>query len=99
LSGIAPESIAGPHFGIGRLLYYRQIGREGPGFLNVATYAGVSLEVGNVWQERKHASLDSTLRDASIFLGLDTLIGPLYLAAGVDNGGETAFYLFLGRPF
>ena len=43
--------------------------------------------------------LDSTLRDASIFLGLDTLIGPLYLAAGVDNGGETAFYLFLGRPF
>ena len=99
LSGIAPESIAGPHFGIGRLLYYRQIGREGPGFLNVATYAGVSLEVGNVWQERKDASLDSTLRDASIFLGLDTLIGPLYLAAGVDNGGETAFYLFLGRPF
>jgi NTE family protein len=99
LSGIAPESIAGPHFGIARLLYYRQIGREGPGFLNVATYAGVSLEVGNTWQERKDASFDSTLRDASVYLGLDTLIGPLYLAAGVDNGGETAFYLFLGRPF
>jgi NTE family protein len=99
LSGIAPESIAGPHFGIARLLYYRQIGREGPGFLNVATYAGVSLEIGNVWQERADASMDSTLRDASLYLGLDTLIGPLYIAAGVDNGGETAFYLFLGRPF
>ena len=99
LSGIAPESIAGPHFGIARLLYYRQIGREGPGFLNVATYAGISLEVGNVWQERSESSFDSTLKDASVYLGLDTLIGPLYLAAGVDNGGETAFYLFLGRPF
>jgi NTE family protein len=99
LSGIAPESIAGPHFGIARLLYYRQIGREGPGFLNVATYAGISLEIGNVWQERADASVDSTLRDASLYLGLDTLIGPLYFAAGVDNGGETAFYLFLGRPF
>ena len=99
LSGITPESIAGPHFGIARLLYYRQVGREGPGFLNVATYAGLSLEVGNVWQESADANLDATRRDASVFLGLDTLIGPLYLAAGVDNGGETAFYLFLGRPF
>ncbi len=99
LSGLAPESIAGPHFGIARLLYYRQIGREGPGFLNVPTYAGASLEFGNVWQERADASTSTALKDASVFLGLDTLIGPLYLAAGVDNGGETAFYLFLGRPF
>ena len=99
LSGIPPESIAGPHFGIARLLYYRQVGREGPGFLDVATYAGLSLEIGNVWQERADASFDSTIEAGSVFLGLDTLIGPLYLAAGVDNGGETAFYLFLGRPF
>ena len=99
LSGIPRESIAGPHFGIARLLYYRQIGREGPGFLNVPTYAGVSLELGNVWQERTDVSLDSAIKAGSVYLGLDTLIGPLYLAAGLDNGGETAFYLFLGRPF
>jgi len=99
LSGIAAESIAGPHFGIARLIYYRQIGREGPGFLNVPTYAGVSLEIGNVWQERADAGVSSALKDASLFLGLDTLVGPLYLAAGVDDGGDTAFYLFMGRPF
>ncbi len=99
LSGIAPESIAGPHVGIARLIYYRQIGREGPGFLNVPTYAGVSLEAGNVWAERSDASFSSALKDASVFLGLDTLIGPLYLAAGVDDRGDTAFYLFMGRPF
>lgn len=99
LSGIPPQSIAGPHFGIARLFYYRQIGREGPGFLNVPTYAGLSLEAGNVWQQRTDASLDSAIKAGSVFLGLDTLIGPLYLAAGVDNSGETAFYLFLGRPF
>ncbi len=99
LSGIAADSIAGPHVGIARLIYYRQIGREGPGFLNVPTYAGVSLEIGNVWKERAAASVSSALKDASLFLGLDTLIGPLYLAAGVDDGGETAFYLFMGRPF
>jgi NTE family protein len=99
LSGLAPESIAGPHFGIARAIYYRQIGREGPGFLNVPTYAGLSFEVGNVWAERTDASWSSALKDASLFLGLDTLVGPLYLAAGFDDGGETAFYLFMGRPF
>jgi NTE family protein len=99
LSGLGPDSIAGPHFGIARLVYYRQIGREGPGFLNVPTYAGMSFEVGNVWEERADASWNSALKDASLFLGLDTLIGPLYLAAGFDDGGDTAFYLFMGRPF
>jgi NTE family protein len=99
LSGLAPQSIAGPHYGIARLIYYRQIGREGPGFLNVPTYAGLSFEVGNIWEERADASWNSALKDASLFLGLDTLVGPLYLAAGFDDGGETAFYLFMGRPF
>ena len=99
VSGLAPDSIAGPYFGIARLLYYRQIGRAGPGFLTVPTYAGVSLEVGNTWLDSSEASFSNTSKDASIFLGLDTLLGPLYLGAGYDTAGETAFYLFMGRPF
>lgn len=99
LSGLRQESLSGPHFGIARLLYYRQIGRPGPGFLNVAAYAGLSAEVGNVWDVRTDASFGSARKDASIFLGLDTFFGPLYLAAGFDDERETAFYLFLGRPF
>ncbi len=99
LSGLSPMSISGPHFGIGRLIYYRQIGRQGPGVLDVPVYAGVSAEIGNVWQTRDEASIRSSFKDGSVFLGLDTLIGPLYLATGFDNGGNTAFYLFLGRTF
>lgn len=99
LSGLAPTSISGPHFGIARLIYYRQISRDGPGFLDVPVYAGLSLEAGNVWQERRDAGFGATKRDGSLFLGLDTLLGPLYLAAGFDDGGRTAFYLFLGRTF
>lgn len=99
LSGLRPNSLSGPHFGIARLLYYKQIGREGPGFLDVPVYAGVSFEVGNVWQQRNDASFSSAFKDGSVFLGLDTLIGPLYFGAGFDDGGDTAFYLFLGRPF
>lgn len=99
LSGIKADSITGSHFGISRLLLYRQIGRGGPGFLDVPVYLGLSLEAGNVWQKRSDASFGDTRKDASLFLGLDTPIGPVYLATGFEEGGSEAFYLFLGRTF
>jgi NTE family protein len=100
LSGLTADSVAGPHYGIARALYYRQIGRgDRPGLLNVPVYAGLSMEIGNTWGERSQASFNNTRKDGSLFLGLDTFLGPLYLAVGYDTDGETAFYLFMGRPF
>ena len=58
-----------------------------------------SLEVGNVWVTRSDVSFDSARRDAALFFGADTYIGPVYLATGYDERGVTAFYLFLGRSF
>jgi len=34
----------------------------------------------------------------SLFAGLDTYIGPLFIGAGFGEGGESSFYLFLGTP-
>jgi NTE family protein len=99
LSGLREYSLLGPDFGIARLLYYRQIGRGGPGYLDVPTYLGLSLEMGNVWQSRSEASFSNTQKDASVFLGMDTFLGPLYVATGFDDHGHEAFYLFLGRTF
>jgi NTE family protein len=99
LSGLRANSLLGPNFGIARLLYYRQIGRGGPGYFDVPTYLGASLEAGNVWQSRSAASFANTQKDASVFLGMDTLLGPLYIATGFDQHGSQAFYLFLGRTF
>ncbi|MBK7250254.1 MAG: patatin-like phospholipase family protein [Gammaproteobacteria bacterium] len=99
LSGIAPASIAGPHFGIVRALYYRKLSRGEASILNVPTYAGMSLETGDVWERRRDASFGHARRSASLFLGLDTLVGPVYLGTGFDFAGKTAYYLFLGRTF
>ena len=99
LSGIAPDSISGNDFAIARLLYYRQIGSGGEGFLNVPAYLGLSYEVGNVWESRSDASFSGARHNGSLFLGLDTLIGPVYLGAGIGEQGDDAFYLFLGRTF
>lgn len=98
LSGLRVNSLTGPDFGIARMLLYRQIGRGGPGYLDVPTYLGMSLEAGSVWQQRRDF-FRTTEKDASVFLGLDTLIGPVYLAAGFDEHGNQAWYLFLGRTF
>ena len=99
LSGLRAYSLLGPDFGIARALYYRQIGRGGPGYFDVPTYLGLSLEVGNVWQSRSEASFANTQKDASVFLGMDTFLGPFYIATGFDDHGHQAFYLFLGRTF
>jgi NTE family protein len=98
LSGLTPGFLAGPHYGIGRLIYYRRIGRGGEGVLDLPAYAGVSLEAGNTWLERKDMFSDPRI-NASVFFGLDTPLGPVYLATGYDEGGDKAFYLFLGRTF
>jgi NTE family protein len=99
MSGVTPETLIGPHVAIARGIYYRQIGRGGQGFLNVPVYLGASLEFGNVWDARRDISIDSAKTNGSVFLGLDTLLGPVYFATGFDDGGGSAYYLFLGRTF
>ncbi len=97
LSGLSPDAISGPHFGVGRAIYYRRIGSGQEGLLDVPTYLGVSLELGNVWERRSDASASTALVNGAAFLGFDTFLGPVYLAAGFGEGGDKSFYLLLGR--
>jgi NTE family protein len=99
LSGLPANSIAGPQLAIARLIYLRKIGNGGEGFLDLPAYLGTSLEAGNVWMERSEIGFGSARKDASIFLGLDTPVGPLYVGSGFDQSGHTTYFLFLGRPF
>jgi NTE family protein len=99
LSGLATQSLAGPEFGMVRGIYMRSVGTGGEGILEVPAYVGVSAELGNVWQQRSDMSFGSARRDASLFFGADTYIGPAYLALGYDEGGTMGLYLYLGRTF
>jgi NTE family protein len=99
LSGLPPGFLSGPHFAVARLIYYRQIGRGGSGVLDLPAYIGASIEAGNVWQDRDDASFGDLRKDASLFVGVDTPLGPVFVGAGFDEGGGRAFYLFLGRTF
>jgi len=97
LSGLSPDSISGPHFAVARAIYYRRIGSGEDAFLNVPIYLGASLELGNVWEDRSDISGSSARVNGAAFLGFDTFLGPVYVAAGFDEGGGRSFYLLLGR--
>ncbi len=97
LSGLARGEIAGPHAALAKLVYYRRVGHS-TGLLDTPAYLGISAEAGNVWQTRSEMGFDTMLVNGSIFAGLDTFIGPVYLAAGFAEHGQSNFYLFVGAP-
>jgi NTE family protein len=99
ISGLPPDALAGTQYGIARAILYRRISRGGTGFFEFPAYLGFSLEAGNVWQRREDVELDRLLTGGSLFLGAESPFGPVYLAAGLAEGGERAFYLYLGKTF
>ena len=100
LSGFQRDELSGRHTAVGRLIYYRQI-RSNPlrGLLDASLYYGASLEMGNAWQNSGDISFSNSRTAGSLFVGADTFIGPVYLAGGLAEGGHSALYLFVGRPF
>lgn len=100
LSGFPRDALSGRHTATGRMIYYRQI-RSNPlrGLLEASLYVGGSLEFGNAWQNSHDISFSNTLLAGSIFVGADTFIGPVYFAGGLAEGGHSAMYLFIGRPY
>lgn len=98
LSGLERGALSGPHVGLAKLVYYRRVGNTTGGILDTPIYFGVSAEAGNVWQNRSDIGFDSMIFNGSVFTGIDTFIGPIYLAAGFAEQGRTNFYLFIGTP-
>ena len=65
----------------------------------VDTYVGATAELGGVWRDQDDISLDSSIIAGSLFLGVDTVIGPVFLGYGHAEGGNNGIYLFLGKPW
>ena len=52
------------------------------------------LEAGKVWQKGNDASLDDLLWSGSLYVGLDTHFGPVFVAYGRGEGCRDTWYLF-----
>ena len=94
-SGYRYQELVGRAYALAGVLYRRRAT-----FLNetlgTAIYSGGSLEVGNVYRRVDGTSATGVLFGGSVFLSVDSKIGPIYLAYGRSEGGRYALYLYLG---
>jgi NTE family protein len=99
LSGLQRRQITGDYLGFGALIYHRLMSRP----RGLAPFGGLrvggSLETGNAWRTTAEIAADNLRFSASVFVGLDTLVGPLYTAYGLADGGSGSWYFFLGHVF
>jgi NTE family protein len=95
LSGLSHDQLAGPYATRLGGSYYRRIGD----LALFPAFAGVSLEVGNVWAKRSDISKEGAIIGGSLWAGVQTPVGPAYVGYGKAEGGRSAFYVYLGRVF
>lgn len=95
LSGTLDRELAGQHFGLLEVAFYRRLGDIT--FLPI--YTGFSLETGNNWNRFDDINAEDLTYAGSLFIGADTFIGPLYVAFGGNNRGDRALYFYLGQTF
>ncbi len=96
LSGYKVGELSGQHYGLLTLAYQRRIYRS----KFFPTYAGAALQSGNTWENKSNIDIADMISSATLFVGVDTLLGPLYLGYGDAEGSSGGtVYLFLGQPF
>jgi len=67
--------------------------------INLPVYAGFSVEGGQLWSDRSDVDFGDLVAAGSIYLGIDSPVGPLYVAYGHTEQNLSAIYLSLGWPF
>ncbi|WP_188035599.1 patatin-like phospholipase family protein [Pseudomonas sp. EZ-C24] len=98
LSGFRQDSVSGQNISLMRMVYYRRLTPRAYLPLDFPLYIGGSLERGRAWNNDN--DFDSGyINAASIFLGLETPLGPLNLSYGANSEQQKAVYLNLGHTF
>ncbi|HVE90443.1 MAG TPA: patatin-like phospholipase family protein [Burkholderiaceae bacterium] len=100
LSGLSRGQLRSDRFLFGRLIYRSKVAKV-PRFEGVNV--GISLEAARlqplipIWRG-KPVNGDLTVGAGALFVGIDSVLGPLYFGIGYTNRDNIAVYLYLGRP-
>ncbi|WP_028635474.1 patatin-like phospholipase family protein [Pseudomonas parafulva] len=98
LSGFRQGSVTGQNVSLMRMVYYRRLTPQAYVPLDFPLYIGGSLERGRAWNNDNEFD-SGYINAASIFLGLETPLGPLTFTYGANSAHEQAVYLNLGQTF
>ena len=97
MSAYQPGELRGEAVAFGRLVYYRRLGQFSNPF-GRSMYAGLSAEFARITNDPDRLWKTEAKNSATAFLGVDTLIGPLYVGYARARERGSVFYLFLGQP-
>lgn len=97
LSGFAQGQLSGDDIRYAGLRAEKIIGRLPLG-LRGDMRAGIALETARIGTPYTETQLHGWLHSASIYLGGETPLGPLYLGYGRSNSGVSSLHLFIGTP-
>lgn len=95
LPGFVENSLSGEHLALLRIGYMRKSGK----FLAFPAYWGATFQRGSTFENEDDITWDNLINAGSIFLGLDTFLGPVYTGYGVAEGGNESIYLQVGTQF
>jgi len=94
-SGYRIGQLVGREYALGSVQYRRRIGDLNESF-GTGIYAGATLEAGNVWKRLDGTSAHGVITSGSLFVGVDSKLGPIYLGWGRSEGGRSTVYLYIG---
>ncbi|MBL0087449.1 MAG: hypothetical protein IPP44_12370 [Ideonella sp.] len=96
LSGYQAGQLSGNDVLFARLTWYRRLSQTPA--LTRGFFVGGTLEAGNAWVQSSDIRLTRLRTGASLFIGADTGVGPLFLGITYAPQGSTGLALFIGRP-
>lgn len=99
LSGFKKNSMAGQNLQYARIVYYRRMSPDQVLPIAMPYYLGASLETGRIWNMDRRQFDTGTINAASIFVGVETPLGPLTFNYGLNTFHQNAVYLNLGHSF
>ena len=99
LSGLSQNQFSGRQVAFAMAQYQRRLSDTSVLPFNLPAYLGASIEGGELWSDRSDVSTSDFITGGSIYLAVDSPLGPLYFAYGRTEDSRDALYLSLGWPF
>lgn len=97
LSGFAADQLIGDDMRFARLALQRRLFSPSS-IVGASVYAGVLVEAGKIGVPYTEQRLTGWQKSFGAYLGMNTIVGPLYLGYANAPKGRSTWYLFLGTP-
>jgi NTE family protein len=99
LSGYSRNELSGPHVTLAGLTYFRRIAESSNPLFNWPVYIGSSIEAGNIWNDLDDFRVDDLTLAGSLFLGVESPLGPIFLGGGYNSDDRASLFLLIGNAF